>query len=195
MTLYPGTKSLDAEITLNFFDGNIVMDYSLNKFGSLYESNTSTILESEWQSASKILKSIYIIWLGVLGLALFAVVIIVTIMTFLSYHRFVTNHKIQYYYQSYLKFFYSNLKGTSEQSFDGLLHQNQLTFTIPTNLWIEYELTGEYQSKIKSISLLRNFVDKKRFGRFKEKIQHGWKVVFEFTDIPQSGSCIIKYVN
>lgn len=195
MTLYPGTKSLDAEIALNFFDGNIVMDYSLNKFGSPYESNTSTILASEWKTTSIVLKFIYLVWLGILLLALFAVALIVTTMTFLSYHRFVTNHKIQYYYQSYLKFFYSNLKGISEQSSTGQLYSNQLIFIIPNNLWIEYELSGEYQNKIKVISLLRNFINRKRFGRFAEKVQWGWKIVFEFVDIPQSGSCIIRYVN
>jgi hypothetical protein len=194
MTLYAGTKSLDAEIILNFIEGSVMMDYTLNKLGSCFESNTSVTVESEFKTKPITLKLIYLIWLSVLLLASPLVAFGMMIMGFLGNHKIITNPKIQYYYQTYLKFFYSNLQGTDEQSHNGKLYENKIKFTIPNNLWIEYELTGEYQNKIKSISLLRNIVNRKHFGKFHKKIQRGWNVVFEFIEPPQNGSVKIVYV-
>lgn len=194
MTLYAGTKSFDAEIILNFIEGSVTMDYTLNKYGNFFESNTSTVLESEFKSKSVSVKLIYLLWNFILLLANPLVLCGMISMGFLGNKKIITNPKIQYYWQCYLKFFYSNLNGIDEQSHEGKLYENKLTFTIPNNLWLEYELKGEYQNKIKSISLLRNIVNRKQFGKFHKRMQRGWKVVFEFIEPPQNGSVKIVYL-
>jgi hypothetical protein len=170
------------------------MDYTLNKFGNPYSSNDSTVLESEFRAASKKLKIVYGIWLIILIMAAVPVELIMSLITTLTHCGLIKNPKFQYYWQIYLKFFFSNLSGIDEQSHKGRLLENNLIFKIPTNLWLEYRIDGEYRDKIKSISLLRNFVNRKLFGRFHKKVQRGWKVVFEFTDPPQNGSVTITYV-
>lgn len=195
MTLYPGTRSLDAEIFLNFIEGTVTMDYTLNKFGSPYESNDSTVLSnSEWQSTSTALKIIYSFWLLILLLAGILIGCAMPIITTLFHKGIIKNPKLQYYWQNYLKFYYFNLNGTYQQSHNGKLYDKELIFIIPKNIWFKYDLEGEYKDKIKSISLLRNILTRYKFGRFREERQHGWKIIFEFTDPPKKGSATINYV-
>jgi hypothetical protein len=194
MTRYAGVKALDAEIILNLVEGTVTMDYSLNKLGNPLQSNFGAVLESEWKSQSLLTRLLYI--LRVTGLLLihpfFAFVIV--LFTFLTERKLITNPKWQYNYQRFYAWIDSNIDGKWEQSQTGALKDTRLTFPIWSNLFLEYELTGDYKDKIKSISLLRNFQTHWRFDKFKEITQKGWNVVFEFTDPPQSGSCTVWYV-
>lgn len=195
MTHYAGNKSLDAEIVMDFVTGDITMDYSLNKMGSSYSSNRSAILNSEWRELPLKIRLKYaaivtfLSSMGVLVVGLYTLIFIT-----LSNVGVIKDPKTQYEHQELMRKFYSYLAGTYEQYYEGKLSDSVLTFVVPNNLWIKYELTDEYLKKIKSISLLRNFLKHKRFGISSELKQDGWKMVFEFIEPPSSGSCTIKYV-
>jgi hypothetical protein len=194
MTVYPGNKSLDAEITLNFENGTVLMDYSLNRFGSPYQSNDSTILYNQYRNLQPIERlkeeTIHLFFI----LLFLGLIPIIPIMTFLNSHQIVNQPNIQYKYQKYLRWVFLNAFGSYIQSKGGPLNNDELTFIIPNNLWVEYNLRGDYQEKVKSISLLRNFVRYMLDGKFEKIQQRGWKVVLKFKSPPQNGYCEIKCI-
>lgn len=194
MTFYSGVKSLDAEIIVDFIRGDIHMDYSLNSLGSLYNSNTSMVLGSEWAGKSFLVKMQYILWGTLLILATPTMVWYVPLSTFLFNKGFVKSPEAQYDHQNFMRWFWTNYRGIYERKMEGVLKDTILEFKLPHNLYVEYELEGDYQNKIKSVSLLRNFLRHKKFGTFWETRQDGWKLIFEFVDIPQWGSCIVRDV-
>jgi hypothetical protein len=114
------------------------------------------------------------------------------IMTYCTEYKLITNPNIHYSYQKLLKYTFAGTKGIIEETKTGKLFEPMLTFTISNNIWTEYELDGEYQEKIKSISLKRHLITHYVFGKYKSCRQNGWDVIFEFTDPPQSGSCILR---
>lgn len=194
MTRYAGVKALDAEIILNLTEGTVTMDYSLNKFGNPAESNHSITLESEWKSQPFHTKYLYAFWITFLLLCRIGWSFIVNAFTFLANRGFIKNPSWHYNYQRFYAWIDTSLMGRWEISQTGALKETTLKLGTVNNMLIEYELTGEYKEKIKTVSLLRNFQTHWRFGKFKEIRQNGWNVVFEFTDPPQSGSCVVRYV-
>jgi hypothetical protein len=114
------------------------------------------------------------------------------VMTSLVEHKIITNGNIHYKYQQLLKYGMANTHGLFEQKKFGQLFEPTFSFGIKNNIWFEYELDGEYQDKIKTISLKRNFITKIMFGKYPKVQQSGWNVIFEFDGIPQSGSCILR---
>lgn len=193
MTLYPGTKSINAEIILDFIAGTVTMDYSLNKFGSPY-LNITTRNNSEWREAKTLTKLRYGIQEFFCFIALVLFMPIMTTMTILVENKIIKSPKLQYHCQNILRWCIEHSIGTMQQSREGILKDVILKFRIPINIWFSYKLSGEYQDKIKSISLLRNYITFVRFGKFREEQQDGWNIVFEFTDPPQHGSATITYV-
>lgn len=196
MSIYSGNKSLDAEIQLNFEEETIVMDYSLNKFGSPYSSNNSMTLNDEFSTKPFLTKLKYTL------IEIFAHIISIPVFSFMPIFTAITEHspwkrknsKLQYKVQNMYKWVLLHRKGTFTQSHSGALNENKIMFIMPSNLWFEYKLEGEYEEKIKTIELTRNFVPHARFGIFICEKQRGWKTTFEFTSPPQNGSCSITYV-
>jgi hypothetical protein len=192
MAEYAGVKALDAEITLDFDTKKVTMDYSLNKFGSPYSSNTTTVLHSTFKHLplrKKLMEHARCAGYCFLTLPVLACS---PIHTFLSTHNIVNNAWFDYNYQKLLKHVVVATEGISEQSKSGELFEPMLVFSMPNNLWFEYELDGEYQDKIKSISLKRKFITRYTYGKYPHQRQVGWNVIVEFTDIPKSGSCILR---
>ena len=194
MTRYAGVKALDAEIILNLIEGTVTMDYSLNKYGNPSESNHSISFNSEWKTQPFYIKYLYILWITFLLFCRIGWSFVVNIFTLLANRGYIKNPQWQYNYQRFYAWIDSSLTGKWELSKTGALKETTLVLGSINNMLIEYELTGEYKDKIKSVSLLRNFQNHLKFNKFKEVHQNGWNVVFEFTDPPQSGSCTVWYV-
>jgi hypothetical protein len=194
MTFYSGVKSLDAEITIDFAEGNIHMDYSRNHLGSPYNSNTSAVLDSEWDTMPQIEKLKVTLWISFMVFSLPCLLFVYQpLSTYLANHRTISA-KAHYEHQAFLKYFYQYMGGIYKHIEEGDLKTTTCKFHLPHNLWMEYELHGEYQDKIKTISLRRRFLRKKRFGKYWETRQNGWDLIFEFTDIPRSGSVIVREI-
>lgn len=193
MTEYIGERSHDAEIVVDFFKKSVTMDYTLNKRGSPHNSNSSVVLSDKLRSMA-FTRQIYegtrsgFIFFGVT----IPVLLVMPVMTSLTEHKIITSGKIHYLYQQILKYGIVNTRGLVEQSKEGALFQPNVSFKINNNMWFEYELDGEYQDKIKTISLKRNFIKILVFGKYPKVQQSGWNVIFEFNGIPQSGSCIVR---
>jgi hypothetical protein len=196
MSIYSGNKSLDAEIQLNFEDETIVMDYSLNKFGSPYSSNNTMTLDDEFTSKPFLIQLKYVL------LSIFAHIISIPVFSFMPIMATITeyypwkreNSTLQYKVQNVYKWVLLNRSGTFTQSRSGVLNGDTIIFNMPSNLWFEYELTGDYEQNIKSITLTRNFIPHARFGIFACVKQRGWNVTFKFTSPPRNGTCNITYV-
>jgi hypothetical protein len=197
MTEYKGTKSLSAEILIDFEKRELVMDYSLNKFGGLMgtiDSNHSVAIDSEWRSLPIITRMKYAsIVCTQTGVSMIPISFIMLIMS-LTNGLGKISPSLQLYYQKLLKWWLVLLGGIDQQTSEGKLDTRILKFHLHHNTWISYELEGEYRDKITSISLVRNMVHHYKFGKFEEEKQRGWNMIFEFTEPPTSGSCTIKYV-
>lgn len=196
MTRYSGVRALDAEIVLDFVEGIVTMDYSLNKLGSPHLSNNSVVITSEWKSLPFLERIKYALWRA--GLAFTSVVGVIPVymvcFTLLVEHGIIIDPKKHQWHHEFLKYYFQNLKGVWEQSRCGDLKDTTLEFRIPYNLWFEYELEGEYRDKIESISLLRNIVRQWVCGKFLQTRQDGWKIVFKFGSVPSTGSCIVRSI-
>jgi hypothetical protein len=195
MTAYPGTKSHDAEITLDFINKNVIMDYSLNKYGSMLESSTSAVIKDSLKTTSFLwyLKD-FIIFIFQVIVCLIPTMVIGLLMTILLEYKIITNSKVHYLYQRLLKYTFSGVMGITKQSHSGELLEPKLVFHIPRNLWFEYNLSYDYKDYIKSVSLKRCFRIYYMFGKYPRQQQFGWDVILEFTNIPKNGSCELKYI-
>lgn len=195
MTIYPGTRSLDAEIHIDFDKKEINMDYNLNKLGSPYNSNESVILKNEFDNLTKkekIIKiiKVFFIWY----FTIFYYAFIVPEITFLTERNFIKNKNYQIEHQRILKYCQSITSGIHVRKFEGPFKNNKLECKIPRNIWFSYTMEKDFEKEIKSISLLRNFETTKIFGIYEKIAQCGWKIIFEFKNPPQEGSLILEYV-
>jgi len=194
MTEYAGAKSLDAEITLDFIKKTVSMDYTLNSFGSPLDSNRSVQIDNSFRNllfheqVIELFIAMMIYWCICIPIS----VMIMPVITMCTEYKLITNSNSHYAYQKLLKYVYVSKSGIYEQTKTGKLVEPIITFTISNNIWSEYELDGEYQEKIKSISLKRHLITHYMFGKYKRTRQDGWDVIFEFTNPPQSGSCILR---
>jgi hypothetical protein len=84
--------------------------------------------------------------------------------------------------------------GIYSQTVSGSQPLPEVVFSVPSNLWFEYALEGDYQKYVKHVSLTRRFVDHKKYGVYPRKVQEGWQIKLEFTQPPKEGSCTINYV-
>ncbi len=192
---YSGNKSLDAEIVLDFKSGNLIMDYSNNHLALPRDSNTSAFLDKGELHTAPLKTRLK--WAAISQY--FGVLIVIPYMLYIPYFTLWTkihgvNAQGQYDHQELLRYINFIFRGTAEVTKTGSLIEHDLVFIIPNNMWWEYELEGEYQDQIASLALVRNFITYYRFGRFKSIRQNGWKVVFRFKELPQSGSCVVRYI-
>ena len=190
---YIGNKSVDAELEVDFNDGIIKMDYT-NSFydGCMFDSNKTLILENR-KLAGKPLRIVYKIFNIYLCFAIASLVLEVlkTIIEKMFNKQWI-KYNLQYYYQFALKELVFIYRGFNEEVKRGDLGYKILSFNIPTNLYFEYELLGDYTHEIKSIKLERRFV--KVLNPVTEIIkQSGWVVIFEFNNPPKHGECKITY--
>jgi hypothetical protein len=196
MTRYSGSKALDANIKVDFDKNEVAMDYSLNKYGSIWSSNQCQLPLKGWRDATVLSRLKYIFVNDfLLSLAyMIAGVVYYFPSTLLNSYGIVKNQKYQYYHQSSLKWFYTHIGGMYTQKHEGELTTDHIEFQISLNCWVGYNLNGDYKNMVKSIELRRRMVDYKRYGAFPTKVQRGWEVAFTFNGIPKIGSCEIEYV-
>jgi hypothetical protein len=197
MTIYSGNRSLDAEIKLNFSDGEIQMDYSLNKYGSQYSSNRSVKLKDTYrklpvwtQFKCELIRGMYC------GIAIF-VAVGMPISSNLAEMGILGKYfkGLQFRIQNFYKKVFSTINGINEQEYSGELSGTRLAFRIPNNLWVDYEMGGDYEKYVTSVQLSRNFVQFYTMGKYPCLKQHGWNMVFEFSNAPKAGFCVIRYVS
>lgn len=196
MTLYAGDRALDAEILLDLDEGkDLTIDYTLNRYQSGMNSSRAVIENHEWKNASKKERFKYSMIAVVTGCLIVPLIFLMPLITVLADIGVLNNKNIHYKYQNLLKRITTATGGIYEESCCGKAHQKIITFKIPSNMWVEYELEGDYQTKIKSISLKRNIIKFRMFGKFLQRKQKGWNVIFEFIELPTNGSCTIRYVS
>jgi hypothetical protein len=192
MTEYTGRNALDAEIQLDLVKGDIIIDYSLNKFGSNMDSNMSYSDDTDTFAKLPVLargycwvKFIGIMSIGMIGIAF-------TSITSQLVSKDGWFRDLPQKHQKFMAWFHKQTLGIRIHTVSGKLPEPKIVIQIPNNVWIHYELTGDYEKKIKSVSLKRNLVSYLEFGKFPKTAQRGWKVIFEFTDIPEDGSCTLQ---
>lgn len=194
MSIYAGSRALDAEIVLDLSKGEVTMDYSLNHFGNIFNSNRSVTTNSEWMDMplkERLKWAAYMTGMELLGpfMALYMLY-----GTIIMNSKFVKDPNAQHDYQKIIKWYYGQTRGIAEQVREGRLAESFLKFELPNNMWLTYEMTGEYQDKARKISFLRNMVTQYKFGKFRREKQDGWNFVIEFAEPPAHGSCTIKYI-
>jgi len=194
MSIYSGSRALDAEIVLDLSKGEVTMNYSLNPFGIIFDSNRSVIVDSEFATMplkERLKWALYMTGMGFLApiMALYMVY-----GSILMNSKYVKDPNAQHDYQKILKWYYGQVRGIAEQKREGKIAESFLKFELPNNMWLSYEMTGEYQEKARKISFLRNMVMQYKFGKFKRLKQDGWNFIVEFEEPPAHGSCTVKYI-
>jgi len=196
MTRYGGTKALDAEMKIDLINNTILLDYSTVTGVARGNSNTGIVLSSEWECAPTLTQLKYVLW--AMAIALIRVFVVFPLyciyFTVLANYGVIKSADAHFDHQNLLKYVYTFVFGTVEKVTSGELKEPQLVVYTSNNLYFEYVLEGEYKEKIKSVSLVRHYGAWKRFGVFREVRQYGWNLIFEFSDPPKSGSCIVQCV-
>lgn len=192
-TIYSGTKSVDAEIVINFSNNSVVMDYSNNEKGAEGNSDYGLYYESEWKTlpVPVRLKQAFITTFALFVERLILPFIVVTV-TLLQSNGYLLSEKHQYAMQQLRKWFCVNKLGTVEiiqriTSTNTVIH-------IPHNLWVQYELSDNASKYIQEIRLIRHFDNFYRFGKYHEIRQNGWDIVFIFTTLPENSLVSVRYV-
>jgi len=194
MSIYSGTRALDAEIVLDLSKGEVTMDYSLNTFGNIFNSNRSVVTNSEWMEMPMKERLKWALYMTGMELLSPFVALFMVYGSLIMNSKLVKDPNAQHDYQKILKWYYGQVRGIAEQKREGRLAEAHLKFELPNNMWLTYEMTGEYQDKATKISLLRNMVTQYKFGKFRRDKQDGWNFIIEFADPPANGSCTIKYI-
>lgn len=191
---YGGSKALDAEIKIDFSGKQILMDYSTVKGMARYDSNHSVFKKDDWKTQPFHIRILYILWIELLRAT--GPVFALYQLYFLSLvnHGWITDADAHYDHQCLLKYYNSFTDGTCEKSRSGPLESKRLAFLVPSNMFIDYQLTGDYKEKISSIALTRRYLKFKQFGRFERIRQAGWLMTFEFSSPPQDGSCTVEFL-
>lgn len=193
MTTYSGNKSLDAEISLDFNTGEILMDYSLNDKGDPYQSNTSVTIKDDLKELPKKDKAKAYLKATGFVCALVAYGFTAHLLTFLLQHGWIKNKNYQIEHQKILKYLIMNTHGIDQKVFEAPLDTTELKYKLYNNLWFNYQLEGDFQTEIEKIQLKRHFETTKRFGKFEQIKQHGWDLIFTFKTPPQTGKCVIEH--
>lgn len=193
MGVYSGDKSLDAEIYLNLITGELTMDYSMNKYGTPYNSN-DLVLTNDLRNmprnlrlkriATNLLFTTFMIMYGMTT----------AVLTFLTAHGKVKNKNYQIEHQKLMKYVSERCFGIVTYEIEAPIRELVVTVPLRRNLWVGYNLNGECRDKIKSIALKRRIVTHILEGKYRRESQSGWNLILEFTDYPQTGKCIIEYV-
>jgi hypothetical protein len=191
---YVGSKSLDAEIYIDFEKGTVLMDYGLNKNFNPLQSNRSTSHDetNEWikLSAPKKLFHIYQRFTvfftdPLLGIGMYFI-------TELSLRGWFPK-SWQYPYQKFLQGYHSFFTGYYEENFGGEMGGTILQVPVDHNVWCHYDLTGDYEKYITKIAFERRVRKFLKFGKFSQFVQDGWVLTFEFSQPPKEGTVKVQY--
>jgi hypothetical protein len=194
MSIYSGSRALDAEIVLDLSKGEVTMNYSLNRFGIIFDSNRSVVTDSEFIKMPMKQRIKWALYMSAMDLLAPVMALYMIYGSLFMNSKYVKDPNAQYDYQKIIKWYYGQVRGIAEQKREGRLFEQQLKFELPNNMWLSYEMTGEYQEKAKKISFLRNMVTQYKFGKFRRLKQDGWNFIVEFEEPPAHGSCIVKYI-
>lgn len=195
MGVYSGDKALDAEIYLNLETGDLTMDYSLNKHGSPYQSNSLEI-KNESKDVPFFRDRLKTV-VGLIPVAAFHfmyMVIMMPLIAYLSERGVLKNPNYQVEHQKIMKDLTVRVFGTYQIVIEAPISDTVLAVPLRNNMWVGYALEGECQDKIKSIALKRNMVTRIYGDGNKVSHQRGWTLFLEFTDPPQTGKCIIDHI-
>jgi hypothetical protein len=197
MSRYDGNRSLDAEIYLNFENGELKMDYSKNKYGNPFNSQTCIMSSTdssntEWRKEPLKVRTKHAFIHSISNNS--RILPIVFLHSLLSYVGIIRNPETHYKVQRFMRWRQIKTDGIYSQTVSGEQHDPYVVITLPSNMWFEYALEGEYREYIRKLSFTRRFVDHKRYGIYPQRKQEGWNVIFDFTQPPKSGSCTVSYV-
>lgn len=192
---YIGNRSLDAEISIDFRTGKVLMDYSSNSFHDPLNSNTSMVEDerNQWLNLPKWKMHLLAIIFGQRYAWEFLVGILMGISTRLM-RRKLFPEKLHYPYQNFLKNYYRLFYGTYHESFEGEMAGTILQVPVDKNIWVSYELEGDYEKYISQIHFDRRIREFHKFDNYPLFVQDGWVLTFEFEQPPQNGSCKVTYV-
>jgi len=96
-----------------------------------------------------------------------------SICTFLG-NRGLLSKDNQIRHQKFVRWWYINCIGFVKQKHEGMVNGNSITFHLKNNVWIDYELAGEYERMVKSIHLRRHLQEQYAYGRYRQLHQNGW---------------------
>jgi len=170
------------------------MDYSTVKGMARYDSNHSVFKKDDWITQPLHVRLMYAAWIEALMLTRPVFGLYQLYFLFLVNHGWITSADAHYDHQRLMKYYNSFTDGTCEKSRSGPLDSKRLAFTVPSNMFLDYWLTGEYKEKVTSIALTRRYLKFKKFGVFERVRQSGWLLTFEFSSPPQEGSCRVEFL-
>lgn len=189
MGLYAGAKSLDAEITLDLTKCVIQMDYSLNKIQCDKSDSNNSFFDSpnnvEYDYNPSILTRIHDSFKRLY-------LVIKEHFWTISITKKQPTKEEAYAYQKFLEYYQKYFYGVSEYVFEGQHNSKEIIYHLANNIWLQYDLEGDYKNKIKTIQLKRRMI--KNTGKFGVYLaQDGWNLIFTFKGIPMHGKCTIRY--
>lgn len=191
-----GSKSLDAEIYINFSDNSITMDYSKNNDDTslLLDSNHSISYYGEWldypltlrlKQSAKTVAILFLIF------PIFMPIYTLVSTLFLN-SRFGTGPSWHYADQRFKKWAYVNVRGLDE--IITKIDSSCVKVHIPNNLYLAYEMSDDAAAKVISIRLVRSFLNHYRYGFSHEIRQSGWDLIFDFNGVPENSFVSVKYI-
>jgi hypothetical protein len=204
MANYYGGKAVDAEVTIDFSKNELTMDYTFNHLRDIDGFSKKEVekrglytpenLDDAFYNQPRLkLAKDYAIGMAV-GIIFFLPVVLTTAYLSMLSDLFQTPKKYQLMFQRFFRWYAITSGGTSIKYHSGEMKDTKLTIDIGWNLWMSYELEGDYQDQIKAISLKRNFFVRKMFGKYPYITRNGWKVEFEFTNPPKHVSCKVEHL-
>ena len=194
MAIYSGLKSLDAEITIDFSDSTISMDYTNNPSNS-FDSNHAATLLSDWENSSFSRKLPFVI---VSVATIFFRAIIFPFYMFLSTtlqgKGLLKSQKFMYFDQKLRCFVaeYTYSRGKYERIIK--IEKETETLWLTSNLYFEYEISESARDHILQIKIVRHYDHFYRYSKFHEIRQNGWDLIFTFNAIPENGYISVKTI-
>ena len=189
INMYIGDKHQDAEIIIDLDDGEIHMNYSSKS--NYYNSNDMRY--DIKLKTNKIFGFLYYIFLTIPLIFARDILFEFNKIPLKLFPKIYKKYKLQYIYQKSLKHLAYCLDGIVTETIEGEQSSTILTIPLRANLYVEYNLTEDYQTYIKKISLKRSIVQIENPIEIRTQ-QIGWKLILEFTKPPKQGSAIIKYI-
>jgi len=191
---YSGNRSVDAEIELDIENGVIHMDYTDSFYPGAWQNSNTRLVKEVYHEYNRCIlfrlsDAIYC------AFSTWILLLIILIKTILEkfFYKYWVKYDLQYKYQSILKLHFRTMHGMFETVISGKLNEKRLVIPIRSNIWMDYEIIGDYSTYITKVSLKRRFITKHTYYSSVKK-QDGWEVIFEFNDIPLEGKCVLKHI-
>lgn len=198
--LYSGTRSLDAEITINFEDATVSMDYSKNDPLFSGDSNCAlaynrSIVKASWKDKMTFFIETFAM-MTCIPLVAGPYMLLATAMQDISWApAYFHSEKFHLAHQKRMKWL-SERRNSNSGTIERTQHVDRkvVVFTIPCNIWMHYELNTSAREQIDRIQLLRHFDKFFLHGKYEEIHQKGWDVIFTFKEIPVDGTVTLQFV-